>query len=308
MRICRDATQQLLHFDSHRGIRPQSRWIAFNLLSELDQPGEWAVDRSTMTLYFIPPAPLTADAAVFVSVGENAVVADGASHVHLRNLRLLHARGTGAVFRNASGVMLSGCEVAMHGTAGLVIDGRSNSVRNCSIHSVGCGGLQLTGGSMRELRRGDNEAVGNVIQGHSRWARARSPGIYFAGVGNRYVSNRILHTPDMAIYGGGNQAGVDGACDNLFEGNTIDRAMFETTDTGAFCESSPRNHAFLTPLLLSDWVAWQTRAGSRIQGCRQGPVTNYRRAQAGSIAATSSLATTSPTAGQSTRSRRRQAP
>ena len=129
-----------------------------------------------------------------------------------------------------------------------------SAVRNCSIHSVGCGGMQLSGGTMRGLRRGDNEvthtppvcghaanclkrslckqAVGNVIQGHSRWARARSPGIFWAGVGNRFVSNTIRHTPDMAIYGGGNQAGEEGGCDNLFQDNTIDRAMFETTDTG----------------------------------------------------------------------------
>ena len=76
------------------------------------------------------------------------------------------------------------------------------------------------------------QALGNVIQGHSRWARARSPGIFWAGVGNRFVSNTIRHTPDMAIYGGGNQAGEEGGCDNLFQDNTIDRAMFETTDTG----------------------------------------------------------------------------
>ena len=36
----------------------------------------------------------------------------------------------------------------------------------------------------------------------------------------------------MAIYGGGNQAGEEGGCDNLFQDNTITRAMFETTDTG----------------------------------------------------------------------------
>ena len=122
-----DAEHQLLQFDSHAGIRPQSRWVAFNLLSELDEPGEWMVDNRTMTLYFMPPAPLTDDGpAVFVSVGENAVVGEGVSYVHMRNLKLLHARGTGVVFRNATGVTLSGCEVAMHGTAGLVIDGRNN--------------------------------------------------------------------------------------------------------------------------------------------------------------------------------------
>ena len=98
-------------------------------------------------------------------------------------------------------------------------------------------------------RKSCEQAVGNVIQGHSRWARARSPGIFWAGVGNRFVSNTIRHTPDMAIYGGGNQAGEEGGCDNLFQDNTISRAMFETTDTGVtrplvetFSSELPREH------------------------------------------------------------------
>ena len=38
----------------------------------------------------MPPAPLTADGpAVFVSVGENAVVGEGVSYVHMRNLKLV---------------------------------------------------------------------------------------------------------------------------------------------------------------------------------------------------------------------------
>ena len=95
------------------------------------------VDNRTMTLYYMPPAPLTDDGpAVFVSVGENAVVGEGVSYVHMRNLKLLHARGAGVVFRNATGVTLSGCEVAMHGTAGLVIDGRNNGQHSTRIYST----------------------------------------------------------------------------------------------------------------------------------------------------------------------------
>ena len=38
----------------------------------------------------MPPAPLTADGpAVFVSVGENAVVGEGVSYVHMHNLKLV---------------------------------------------------------------------------------------------------------------------------------------------------------------------------------------------------------------------------
>ena len=40
------------------GYRKGQWFYAFNLLAELDRPGEWYLDRSTGVLYFWPPAPL----------------------------------------------------------------------------------------------------------------------------------------------------------------------------------------------------------------------------------------------------------
>ena len=40
-------------------FRKGQRFYFLNVLEELDQPGEWFLDRKTGVLYFWPPAPLT---------------------------------------------------------------------------------------------------------------------------------------------------------------------------------------------------------------------------------------------------------
>ena len=46
------------------GYRKGQWYYAFNLLSELDTPGEWYLDRTSGILYFWPPAPLEQGKAV----------------------------------------------------------------------------------------------------------------------------------------------------------------------------------------------------------------------------------------------------
>ena len=41
------------------GLEADRPYIAYNLLEEIDEPGEYVVDRTTGILYFWPPAPLT---------------------------------------------------------------------------------------------------------------------------------------------------------------------------------------------------------------------------------------------------------
>ena len=35
------------------------RWFIYNVLYELDQPGEYVIDRANKMLYFIPPENIT---------------------------------------------------------------------------------------------------------------------------------------------------------------------------------------------------------------------------------------------------------
>ncbi|MEZ6070869.1 MAG: hypothetical protein R3C10_11500 [Pirellulales bacterium] len=62
------------------GYRKGQWFYGFNLLSEIDQPGEWYVDRAEGKLYFWPPAPLD-HSEVLVSVIPTLISMNDVSHV-----------------------------------------------------------------------------------------------------------------------------------------------------------------------------------------------------------------------------------
>lgn len=66
----------------HQGII----YHAFNLLEEIDQPGEWYLNRDTGILYFYPPAALE-DAVVEIGIlSEPMLTVDGVSHLRFEGV------------------------------------------------------------------------------------------------------------------------------------------------------------------------------------------------------------------------------
>ncbi len=79
-------------------------------MCELDQPGEWYLDRQTGILYFWPPEEI-ADSDVTVSVLRAPVTLNGVSHLTLQGFTIEAARGTAAQVTGGEAVRIAGCTI-----------------------------------------------------------------------------------------------------------------------------------------------------------------------------------------------------
>jgi hypothetical protein len=207
------------------GYRQGKWYYAYNLLSELDTPGEWYVDREAGILYFWPPEPIRDGDAVVSVLGSHLILKD-VSHVTIRGLLCEAARGTAITIGGGRRTRVVGCTIRNVGSWGVRISGGlENGVDGCDIYATGQGGIGLYGGDRKTLTPAGLYAENNHIHHYARVKRVYQPGIMIQGVGNRASHNLIHDAPHMAMGFGGN--------DHLIEYNEIHSVCYESNDAGA---------------------------------------------------------------------------
>jgi hypothetical protein len=230
----------------YRGYKAGQRFHFLNVLEELDEPGEWYLDRAAGTLYFWPPETI-AQARVCVSLLEMPLVTlRGCEHVTLRGLILECTRGSGVEIVGGHHNLVAGCTLRNIGTVGVAIGGvvpdlerrvyndttfagnpgTDNGVVSCEIHDTGEYGIILGGGDRKTLEPGRNYAVNNDIHRFGRWVRTYRPAVFLYGAGNRVAHNRMHDAPHTAVLFWGNE--------HVLEFNEVYRVCTETGDAGAF--------------------------------------------------------------------------
>ena len=212
-------------------IKPQygvtakrSRWYALNLLSELDQPGEYYLDRKQGLLYFWPPEAIE-NTTLSQSIG--IIQANRLSHVTFQGFTIEACRGTAISMQNGTGCTITGCTIRNVGHRAVVVNGGDHqTVFGCDITYCGEGGISMSGGDRPTLTPGAHNAENNHIHHYSRRARTYKCAISVSGVGNRIAHNLIHDGPHMALSASGN--------DHIVEYNEIHNVVYESGDAGAF--------------------------------------------------------------------------
>ena len=226
------------------GYKEGKRYYALNVFEELDQPGEWYLDRAAGLLYFWPPATLENAEVIVSTLAKPMIVANGLEHARFQNLSLECGRDSGIVLNNSRNVIVENSVIANFGTVGVIVDGTAADtgvfVQGCDLYGLGEGGISLAGGERKTLRSGGNAVVGNRIHDFSRWVYTYRPGVSLSGVGNRVANNEIYDAPHSAIIFGGNEHAI--------EYNDIHHICMDTHDAGAI-------------YMGRDW----TQRGNRIQ-------------------------------------------
>lgn len=207
------------------GIRKGQWYYIYNALSELDQPGEWYLDRENGLLYFWPPKPIDS-AETMVSVIPTAVEINNAHHVTIQGFIFEATRGTAIRINGGNNVFVAGCTIQnVGGSAVSVGGGKQHTIIGCDITQTGRGGISLNGGNRTTLEPAGHLAENNHIHHYARTKRTYQSAIHLNGVGNIARNNLIHNAPHMAIGFGGN--------DHLMEYNEIHSVSYESNDAGA---------------------------------------------------------------------------
>ncbi len=202
------------------------RFYFLNVLEELDQPGEWYLDRKSGILYFWPPVPLE-DNPVSVSVVETPLIhIAGASYIEIRGLTIECGRADGVRIDDGRDNRIVECVIRNLGNNGVVVNGGTDhGVENCVIYGTGDGGISLAGGDRKTLAPSGHYARENHIHHIARWSRCYAPAISMTGVGIQAANNLIHDHPHCAILFWGNE--------HVIELNEIHHVCLETGDVGA---------------------------------------------------------------------------
>ncbi len=212
-------------YHNYTGYRAGQWFVGFNMLCELDAPGEWYLDRENGTLYFWPPSPLE-DGLAEVSLTEGLFTLTDTAHITLRALEMEAVRGTAVSMRNTRECHVVGCTIRnLSNHAVTIFEGNSCGVVGCDLSQMGGGGIYLIGGQSATLAPGGHHAENNHIHHYARWDRMYRPGIWMSGVGLRASHNLIHHAPHAAILYGGQE--------HRFEYNEIHNVCQESHDCGA---------------------------------------------------------------------------
>jgi hypothetical protein len=127
-----------------------------NALVELDQPGEWYLDKAKGVLYFWPPellkknesAVIPAQAGiqsveVEVSLLEKLLVIDKASYIGISHVTFQSARGDAITVKGGQHVTIANSVIRNIGNRAVVISGQGNGLTDMLIENIGEGGAEL---------------------------------------------------------------------------------------------------------------------------------------------------------------------
>ncbi len=225
------------------------RFFAFNIESELDQPGEWYLNRESGELSFRPPTENFEEA--IVSISENVIRLDGVRDVTFKNITIEASQGHAITMTSCHNCSIEGCTVRNTGGWGIVIQGGQNChVVGCEIRETAAGGVFLGSGekkgcssdptvtvrdtykcgelsdARRQGKKSNHKVENCHIHHFARWHLTHRVAIEITGVGMTVTHNLIHDGPHGAIW-------FHHGFGHTIEGNEIYDVGQETSDCGA---------------------------------------------------------------------------
>lgn len=202
-------------------------FYGFNMLSELDEPGEWYIHRKSGKLIVWMPEDEDGIRRIELSMASRLFELAGAKDVVFRGLLFEACRNSALRMKDCADCRVEGCTIRNVGQHALVVeDGARCGARNCRFYGMGGGGAWLVDGNRATLKPSGHFVEGCDIHDFGRWNRMYRPGVCLSGVGMRAERNLIHDSPHAAVLYFG--------CNMLMRSNEVYRVCRGSRDCGAF--------------------------------------------------------------------------
>lgn len=181
------------------------RYTAIGMRENLDQPGEWYLDRQNWLLHFIPPDgkdPNTAFAALCTKSASIAV--QRAGNLHFERLDFTCMREALSIGSPSSGVTVRGCRFHdLGGGDGCAVSmgAEGTEVTDCDFAHIGANAVNV-GLSLSRCNERGNQKVENCYIHHVGETYPAAVGVSLTGQGN-VVRNNLMHDIARGGIGGG---------------------------------------------------------------------------------------------------------
>lgn len=211
------------------GYKDSLRYFGTNLFCEIDQPGEWYLDRTDGQLYWYPPVdvnPAKAEVCLSVFNAPFMIEIKNCSYVTLQGLSFEESRGSAVSITGGKKCLIKECRFERFGRDGIHIDGGSDhGISGCLIRTLGFRGIEIKGGDRKTLTAANNFIENTVVEYFSLFKRTYEPAIYLDGCGMRVSNNRLRYSSSSAMRLEGN--------DFTIEYNEVNHVVNESDDQGA---------------------------------------------------------------------------
>lgn len=213
-------------------------WFS-NVAEELDEVGEWYIDRNEKKLYFYSD-----EKASDISVAKKKdpfFEIINAKNISFSNITLENTRANGVYINGGSGISFNNCSFCNIGGVALYIrKSYKCGISDSSLFALGNGGVIFSEcGRKYDLMPSENFVLNNEICDFSRNIPTYSPAIWVNGIGDTISYNTIHEAFHAGIIFTGN--------DNIISHNEIFNVLKYTEDAGAiytYGDGSSRGNIF----------------------------------------------------------------
>ncbi len=206
-------------------VKEGQRFYAYNLLEEIDVPGEYYIDRSNGMLYLYPPEELEGAKVQLSLIEDKIFTFDNAKHITIDGFEITATRSNPFYLNKTEDISILNCSIK--NTADVSVYGRDcyrTTVRGCSFVNVD-GGVDIQGGDIPTLTHGDNIIDSCYFRNFSRITTMYNPAAIVRGCGNK-ISHNVMHdAPHTAVMFEGPE--------HMVEYNEIYDVLKESSDAAA---------------------------------------------------------------------------